>query len=121
EKKLLQGKIKVSELPSVWDDMIEDYLGKRPDKDADGVLQDIHWSWGQFATFPGYSLGNIIVGMLWSALTKKGLLPIKGDKSIALLKSWLAENIDKRRAVYSPKELLNGVFGNAFDPLGPVG
>src|SRR5437870_4582917 len=81
EKELLQGKIKVSELPSVWDDMIEDYLGKRPDKDADGVLQDIHWSWGQFATFPGYSLGNIIAGMLWSALTKKGLLPKIGRAS----------------------------------------
>src|SRR5712692_517242 len=75
EKKLLLGKVKVSELPSVWNDMIEDYLGKRPDNDADGVLQDIHWSWGQFATFPGYSLGNIVAGMLWSALTKKGLLP----------------------------------------------
>src|SRR5436309_12431265 len=80
EKKLLQGKIRVSELPSIWDDMIEDYLGKRPEKDAVGVLQDIHWSWGQFATFPGYSLGNIIAGMLWSALTKNGLLPIKVDK-----------------------------------------
>src|SRR5438128_2616400 len=45
EKKLLEGKIKVSELPSVWNDMIEDYLGKRPEKDADGVLQDVHWSW----------------------------------------------------------------------------
>src|SRR4029077_20857797 len=95
EKKLLLGKIKVSELPSVWDDMIEDYLCKRPEKDADGLLQDIHCSSGQFATFPGYSLGNIIAGMLWSALTKKGLLPIKGDKSIAPLKSWLAENIHR--------------------------
>jgi carboxypeptidase Taq len=101
--------------------MIEDYLGKRPGKDADGVLQDIHWSWGQFATFPGYSLGNIIAGMLWSALTKKGLLPTKGDKSIATLKSWLAENIHKPGSTYSPKELLNRVFGKGYDPSGLVG
>ncbi len=121
EKKLLQGKIKVSELPSVWNDMIEDYLGKRPEKDADGVLQDIHWSWGQFATFPGYSLGNIIAGMLWSALTKKGLLPVKSDKSVAPLKSWLAENIHKPGSTYSPKELLNRVFGKGYDPSGLVG
>jgi carboxypeptidase Taq len=121
EKKLLQGKIKVSELPSVWDDMIEEYLEKRPEKDADGVLQDVHWSWGQFATFPGYSLGNIIAGMLWSALTKKGLLPIKGDKSIATLKSWLAENIHKPGSTYSPKKLLNQVFGKVYDPSGLVG
>jgi carboxypeptidase Taq len=120
EKRLLEGKIKVSELPSIWDDMIEDYLGKRPEKDADGVLQDIHWSWGQFATFPGYSLGNVIAGMLWSTLTKKGLLPIKGDKTIPLLKSWLAENIHKPGSTYSPKELLNRVFGKGYDPSGLV-
>src|SRR2546428_1042505 len=121
EKKLLEEKIKVSELPSVWDDMIVDYLGKRPEKDADGVLQDVHWSWGQFAVFPGYSLGNIIAGMLWSELTKKGMLPIKGEKSIASLKSWLAENIHKPGSTYSPKELLNRVFGKGYDPSGLVG
>ena len=120
EKKLLLGKIKVSELPSVWNDMIEDYLGMRPENDADGVLQDIHWSWGQFATFPGYSLGNVIAGMLWSTLTKKELLPIKGDRSILQLKNWLAENIHKPGSTYSPKELLNRVFNKGYDPSGLV-
>jgi carboxypeptidase Taq len=120
EKKLLEGKIKVSELPSVWNDMIEDYLGMRPEKDSDGVLQDIHWSWGQFATFPGYSLGNVIAGMLWKMLTKKGLLPIKGENSIGPLKAWLAENIHKHGSTYSPKELLHRVFDKEYDPSGLV-
>src|SRR5438067_733758 len=55
EKKLLEGTISVSEYQTVWDDMIEDYIGKRPRNSAEGVLQDIHWSWGQYATFPSYS------------------------------------------------------------------
>jgi Zn-dependent M32 family carboxypeptidase len=63
EKKMLQGTVEVSELPSVWNDMIEEYLGKIPPDDAQGVLQDVHWSWGQYANFPGYSLGNVIAGM----------------------------------------------------------
>lgn len=121
EKKVLDGKIEVSELPTVWNDMIDDYLGLRPEKDAEGVLQDVHWSWGQFATFPGYSLGNIIAGMLWNTLTKKGLLPVKDDKNIGLLKNWLAENIHKPGATYSPKELLNRVFGRGYDPSGLIG
>src|SRR6059036_4146358 len=121
EKKLLEGKIKVSELPSVWDDMIEDFLGKRPETDAEGVLQDVHWSWGQYANFPGYSLGNVIAGMLSNTLTKKQLLPTKTDKSIAPLKSWLAENIHKPGSTYSPKELLNRVFSKGYDPSGLVG
>ena len=120
EKKMLQGTVEVSELPSVWNDMIEEYLGKRPLDDAQGVLQDVHWSWGQYANFPGYSLGNVISGMLWSILTKQQLLPIKGDKSIPALKAWLAENLHKPGATYSPKELLNRVFGHGYDPSGLV-
>jgi len=120
EKKLLQGTVQVSELPSVWNDMIEEYLGKRPLDDAQGVLQDVHWSWGQYANFPGYSLGNVIAGMLWSTLTKKQLLPILGEKSIPLLKGWLAENVHKPGATYPPKELLNRVFGHGYDPSGLV-
>src|SRR5438876_10153828 len=83
--------------------MIEEYLGKRPPDDAQGVLQDVHWSWGQYANFPGYSLGNVIAGMLWSTLTKKQLLPIRGDKSTPALKGWLAENVHKPGATYPPK------------------
>jgi len=120
EKKLLDGKVTVSELPSVWDDMIEDYLGMRPGKDSEGVLQDVHWSWGQFATFPGYSLGNVVAGMLWSLLTKKGLLPIQDEKSIAALKAWLAENVHKPGATYSPKDLLSRTFGKGYDASGLV-
>src|SRR5437667_3417675 len=120
EKKMLQGTVQVSELPSVWNDMIEEYLGKRPPDDAQGVLQDVHWSWGQYANFPGYSLGNVIAGMLWTTLTRKQLLRIKGDKSIPALKGWLAENVHKPGATYPPKELLNRVFGHGYDPAGLV-
>jgi carboxypeptidase Taq len=120
EKKMMQGTVDISELPSVWNDMIEEYLGKRPRDDAQGVLQDVHWSWGQYANFPGYSLGNVIAGMLWSTLTKKQLLPVKGDKSIPALKSWLAENLHKPGSTYPPKELLNRVFGHGYDPSGLI-
>lgn len=118
EKKLLEGTIEVDELPSVWNDMIEDYLGKRPTNDAQGVLQDIHWSWGQYATFPGYSLGNIVAGMLWQVLTKNGLLPVKEEKSILALKIWLAQNLHKWGSTYPPKALLTKIFGKGYDPAG---
>ena len=120
EKKLLLGKFTVSELPSVWDDMIEDYVGKRPGNNAEGVLQDIHWSWGQFATFPSYSLGNVVAGMLWTTLTKKQMLPISGEKSLLSLKGWLAENLHGPGATFAPKELLMRVFGKGYDPSGLV-
>src|SRR5207247_4465420 len=118
EKKLLEGTINVPELPTVWDDMIEDSIGKRPRNSAEGVLQDIHWSWGQYATFPSYSLGNVVAGMLWNILTEKQLLPIQGEESISPLKNWLAENLHKLGATYPPKELLMRVFGHGYEPSG---
>ncbi len=120
EKKLLEGTINVPELPTVWDDMIENYIGKRPRNSAEGVLQDIHWSWGQYATFPSYSLGNVVAGMLWNILTEKQLLPIQGEESISPLKNWLAENLHKLGATYPPKELLTRVFGHGYEPSGLV-
>jgi len=118
EKKLLEGTISVPELPTVWDDMIEEYIGKRPRNSAEGVLQDIHWSWGQYATFPSYSLGNVVAGMLWNTLTEKKLLPIEGEESLFPLKNWLAENLHKPGATYSPKELLTRVFSRGYEPSG---
>jgi len=120
EKKLLEGTISVPELPTVWDDMIEEYIGKRPRNSAEGVLQDIHWSWGQYATFPSYSLGNVVAGMLWNTLTEKKLLPIEGEESLFPLKNWLAENLHKPGATYSPKELLTRVFSRGYEPSGLV-
>lgn len=120
EKNLLEGKIDVSELPSAWDDTIEKYVGKRPRNNAEGVLQDIHWSWGQYATFPSYSLGNVVAGMLWSILTQKELLPLRGRESIPKLKKWLAENLHNLGSTYPPRELLRRIFGTGYKPTGLI-
>jgi len=81
EKKLLEGEIKVSELP-LYGRYDRGLSCKRPEKDADGVLQDVHWSWDSsppfLAILSEHHSRNAV-----GALTKKGLLPIKGDKSIA--------------------------------------
>ena len=36
---------------------MKDYLGCSPKDDAEGVLQDVHWSAGLMGYFPTYSLG----------------------------------------------------------------
>ena len=57
EKGLFDETIKVKNLPEIWNDKMEEYLGIRPPTDAQGVLQDVHWSGGAFGYFPSYSLG----------------------------------------------------------------
>ena len=43
---------------------MKEYLGIEVPNDAEGLLQDVHWSQGSFGYFPSYLLGSIFDGML---------------------------------------------------------
>ena len=118
EKKLLNGELSVSELPETWNNTIENYLGKRPKNDAEGVLQDIHWSWGAFGYFPSYSLGNVVAGMLWSKLQTNGSVKVQGSNSLQEYRTWLQTNLHRWGSTYSPDDLLHRLFGKGYDPDG---
>jgi carboxypeptidase Taq len=117
EKKLIGGEIQVSELPSVWNDMMEKYVGVRPENDAQGVLQDVHWSGGLIGYFATYSLGNVIGGMFYNRIQKDMNLKdtiAKGE--LGKIKAWLKEHLHKYGAVYSPKEMQTKLFGDQYNP-----
>ena len=117
EKKVIAGEVKVSELPSVWNDTFEDYLGIRPKNDAEGALQDVHWSGGSFGYFATYTLGNIVAAMIWHKMKDGDLVQDalrKGD--VMALKAWLRKYIHRYGAIYSPKELQEKAFGEAYNP-----
>jgi carboxypeptidase Taq len=117
EKKLIAGEAKVSEIPEIWDDMMQEYVGVRPKNQAEGVLQDVHWSGGMIGYFPTYALGNVIAGMVSNRMQRElnvQDLIARGD--ISLIKLWLRENIHKWGSTYSPKELQKKVFGDAYNP-----
>ena len=59
EQALLADELPVADLPGAWNEKYDQYLGIKPPSDADGVLQDIHWSAGLVGYFPTYSLGNL--------------------------------------------------------------
>src|SRR5262249_23076752 len=44
EKALIEGTLKVKEIPSAWNEKMREYLGISPEFDGQGCLQDIHWS-----------------------------------------------------------------------------
>src|SRR5204862_1255940 len=51
EQALISGDLSVADLPAAWNAKYRDYLGLEVPSDADGVLQDIHWSAGLFGYF----------------------------------------------------------------------
>ena len=65
EQDLIDGRLSIADLPEAWNARFKDYLGIEVTDDADGVLQDVHWSAGLIGYFPTYALGNLIAGQLW--------------------------------------------------------
>jgi carboxypeptidase Taq len=96
---------------------MEKYLGVRPRNDAEGVLQDVHWSGGLIGYFATYSLGNVIAGMIYDRIRKDlDLKAAVATGEMEKIKDWLKEKIHKHGATYSPKELQKRIFGEAYNP-----
>lgn len=71
EKALIEGSLSIRELPEAWNAKMEEYLGIIPSTNAEGCLQDIHWSMGAFGYFPTYTLGNLYAAHLFEAFEKE--------------------------------------------------
>lgn len=113
ERDLFSGKIDVSELPQVWNQKYEDYLGVTFNNDGEGVMQDSHWSDGFFGYFPSYALGNIYGGMWLKELDKD--LPEWRDGvingAIEPATNWLVEKIMSKSNLYNPSDLMYQITG----------
>jgi carboxypeptidase Taq len=68
ERGLIDGTVAVNDLPTLWNEAMDDYLGIVPDTDANGVLQDVHWSMASFGYFPTYTLGTLTAAQLMEAI-----------------------------------------------------
>ncbi|MCC6146576.1 MAG: carboxypeptidase M32 [Anaerolineaceae bacterium] len=115
---LMEGTINVKSLPEEWNDRVESYLGLAPGSDAEGVLQDIHWSFGGLGYFPTYALGNLVASQLWEQIQKDvpGLDESIRHGEFAPLLGWLRENIHRYGAKYEPQTLVQKVTGSKIDP-----
>ena len=71
EVAIMEEKLSVSDLPEAWNAKMEEYLGITPENDAQGVLQDVHWSAGLFGYFPTYSIGNVLSVQLYDIATEQ--------------------------------------------------
>ncbi len=117
EKDLLEGKIKTSDLPEIWNKGMKKYLGIIPDNNANGVLQDIHWSHGSFGYFPTYSLGNLYAAQLTNSLKKEiDFNSLVAEGELVTILSWFRSNIHQHGSLYWPGELIKRVTGKELYP-----
>lgn len=117
EKMLVEEELDVKELPRIWADKYEEYLGIRPQNAAEGVLQDIHWSQGSFGYFPSYALGSAFAAQIyahmkqelpWEQLLKQG--------DIQVIQEYLRTHIHRFGKLRTSRQLLKDMTGQEFEP-----
>ncbi|MDE2798489.1 MAG: carboxypeptidase M32, partial [Gemmatimonadota bacterium] len=121
EQALIDGGLKAEDIPGVWNETFEKYLGITPPDDALGCLQDIHWSGGGIGYFPTYSLGNLYAAQFFEqARQDVGDLNAQFAEGVFdPLKNWLTEKIYSQGQRYRANELIEVVTGKplSHEPL----
>ncbi|MEA2477740.1 MAG: carboxypeptidase Taq, partial [Actinomycetota bacterium] len=103
ELALFRDELTVADLPDAWDAGMEKHLNLRPDSDANGVLQDMHWSLGFFGYFPTYTLGTLYAAAFFDKASadlgglEEDLKNLDGSR----LLGWLRENIHSQGYLYT--------------------
>jgi carboxypeptidase Taq len=117
ERDLFADKIRVDELPEVWNQKYADYLDVKIENDSVGVMQDTHWASGLYGYFPSYALGNIYSGQITAAITKD--LPDwriqLSEGKLVEVNTWLNKNIHKQGDLYDPEKLIKRATGTNLD------
>ena len=117
EKQLIEEDLDVRELPKLWAEKYEEYLGVRPEHEAEGVLQDIHWSQGSFGYFPSYALGSAFGAQMYASMEKKlNCSQLLEDGRISVIREYLREHIHRHGKLKTSRELLMNMTGEDFNP-----
>ncbi|MCF7831995.1 MAG: carboxypeptidase M32 [Candidatus Marinimicrobia bacterium] len=113
ESMIINGDVNVNDIPKLWNDKMKEYFGITPKDDSEGVMQDVHWSFGGFGYFPSYAMGNLYgaqimeqaekeIPDLWKKVSKGKFLP---------LKKWLNEKVHVHGRFYDPEKLIEVISG----------
>jgi len=113
ERALLKGDLKTDDVPGVWNETFEKYMGLKVKKDAQGCLQDVHWSAGLIGYFPTYALGNLYAAQFFAAARKAmpGMDKDFAKGKFQPLLTWLNKNIHQHGRRYPARELCRRVTG----------
>jgi carboxypeptidase Taq len=118
EQALIENRIQPDDLPELWNDTMQSYLGIVPQRDADGVLQDVHWSMGAFGYFPTYTLGNLYSVQFFeqAKLERPQLEEEIAGGQLVPLRRWLEQKIHRWGRMFTPDHLARRVTGNGVNP-----
>jgi carboxypeptidase Taq len=113
ENQLLEGRLRVVDVPEAWGAQVSELLGLEPPADSRGPLQDIHWT-DSLGEFVGYTLGNVIGAQLMDA-ARRDLPDLEAGFAageFAPLLSWLRDRVHRHGRKLTPDELVERATGS---------
>lgn len=116
EKGLIEGSLKVRDIPEAWNEGMKELLGVSPNDHAHGCLQDVHWSMGAFGYFPSYTLGNLYASQFFEAFEKdhSDWQKLVAQGNFSFIVQWLQSNIHRHGRRYTSADLIKEVTGKPF-------
>ena len=121
ERLIMSGDLAVADIPDAWNQRYKEYLGIEVPSDANGCLQDVHWSMASMGYFPTYTLGNLYCAQFFEKAMEE--IPDMYEQfetgEFGALKTWLNENIHRHGKRYRAADLCEVVTGKPLtaEPL----
>ena len=118
ESRLIDGSIEVKDLPEIWNENMEEYLGIEPKNDSEGVLQDVHWAHASIGYFPSYAIGVVYASQLY----KKMLQDIKNmdiqieNGNFGNVTNWLRKNFHEYGNTMTAEEIMKKTCKEGLNP-----
>lgn len=117
EKAIFNENLPYEEIKNFWNQKYKEYLGLDVPSDAEGILQDVHFSGGMFGYFPTYALGSAFAAQFYETLEKEVNVEYAIENGqFHVIANWLRENIHQYSSTIPSLTLLEKVTGKAFDP-----
>ena len=111
---LLEGKLRISEMPDAWNAKYAEFLGVRPKDYRNGVMQDVHWYADYIGgMFQGYALGNVLGSQFYgAALQAHPEIPAEIEAGrFDILHNWLQTNIYRHGCKFTTLEMVERLTG----------
>jgi carboxypeptidase Taq len=115
ELDMLEGRLRIKDLPEAWRAAMKSDLGVTPPDDRDGCLQDVHWYGGGIGgAFQSYTIGNILAAQFYDAAVQVHPdIPREiANGTFAVLHGWLVDNIYRHGCKYRPDALVQQATGS---------
>lgn len=117
ERDLINGKIKHTDVPELWNQKMQQYLGLSTEGNfKNGCMQDIHWTDGAFGYFPSYTLGAMYAAQFMAAM--KQSVDVDGaiaSGDLSPIFTWLEEKIWSNGSLLTTDELVKQATGETLN------